>query len=57
MPSRAVAGARATDIPPNVYIAIARDPEAFDAKLGEWNKRCTDAQEASLAAVLDVLAA
>ena len=46
MPTRAVALARATDIPPDVYVAIARDPKAFDAKLAEWDKRRTDAQKA-----------
>ena len=39
MPARAVARARATDIPPDVYVAIARDPKLFDAKLDEWEKR------------------
>ena len=38
--------ARATNIPPDVYVAIARDPELFDDKLAEWNIRRTAAEEA-----------
>jgi hypothetical protein len=43
MAARASRRDRATDIPPDVYVAIARDPETFDRKLDEWEARRTAA--------------
>ncbi len=36
----------AADIPPDVYVAIARDPKQFERMLGEWEKRRAAAVEA-----------
>jgi hypothetical protein len=51
MAARASRRDRATDIPPDVYVAIARDPEGFDRKLDEWEKRRAAAVEAEATAV------
>ena len=36
----------AADIPPDVYVAIARDSKQFERMLGEWEKRRAAAVEA-----------
>jgi hypothetical protein len=50
MAARASRRDRATDIPPDVYVAIARDPVRFDEQLFEFDRRRRALEDAQTAA-------